>query len=183
MLQLASPARIACSLSREHTRALTCVCVRASNPAKTDTMPMQNARCPTIQAVPSARCPKTQRSADALGIGCPNLWLQPCGAATGHFLEEGIEAYLDQPLCDSRPGAAYAHLHSRRRVGSCGSTTLKAAWAERTRQVLVVHYPLVAGKIEFVNVSTPLTIEHFLPSVRGCISLGQRDALSQRSLS
>lgn len=152
-------------------------------------------------------------SAHALGIGCSNLWLQPCGAASGHSFERGVAAYLDAPLavppdqvplmltfpsvkdrgwhgahpeqtmCQSlalAPWSWFARFHDAddgrpprhapphvSRVDQRDYDALKAEWAARTTAVLLEHYPLVAGKIEFVDVSTPLTIEHFLPSGRG----------------
>jgi all-trans-retinol 13,14-reductase len=152
-------------------------------------------------------------SAESLGIGCSNLWLQPCAASAGHSLREGIAAYLEQPLavrpeqvplmltfpsvkdrswhgthpeqtmCQSlalAPWRWFARFHDAddaqpprhapqhvSRIDQRAYDELKALWAERTRQVLVEHYPLVEGKIEFVDVSTPLTIEHFLPSGQG----------------
>lgn len=44
---------------------------------------------------------------------------------------------------------------------------MKEKWGARMLAVLLQNYPQLEGKIEFCNVSTPLTIEHYLPTGSG----------------
>ena len=44
---------------------------------------------------------------------------------------------------------------------------LKAAWAARLREVFVGCYPQLEGRVEMFDVSTPLSIEHYLPTGSG----------------
>lgn len=44
---------------------------------------------------------------------------------------------------------------------------LKEKWTERLRSALLTIYPQLEGKIELFDVSTPLTIEHYLPTGSG----------------
>mmetsp|Transcript_7348 Transcript_7348/g.11549 ORF Transcript_7348/g.11549 Transcript_7348/m.11549 type:complete len:451 (+) Transcript_7348:232-1584(+) len=41
---------------------------------------------------------------------------------------------------------------------------IKDAWRERLQEAFLTYYPQLTGKIELFDVSTPLTIEHYLPS-------------------
>jgi len=148
-----------------------------------------------------------------LGIGCSNLWLQPCASETGGSIERGIAEYLAAPLgvdatqvplmltfpsvkdhgwhvdhpehtmCQTLalapwtwferhrvPGADAPPRHappSVPRAEPAEYEALKAKWAERCVRMLSAHYPRTNGRVEFVNVSTPLTIENYLPSGAG----------------
>lgn len=44
---------------------------------------------------------------------------------------------------------------------------LKSKWRERLLQVLYHHYPGIEGRVEFCDISTPLTIENYLRTGRG----------------
>lgn len=44
---------------------------------------------------------------------------------------------------------------------------IKGRWSARLKQVLLTVYPQLEGKIEMFDVSTPLSIEHYLPSTSG----------------
>jgi all-trans-retinol 13,14-reductase len=44
---------------------------------------------------------------------------------------------------------------------------LKERWTERLKQAFVAYYPHLKDKIELFDVSTPLSIEHYLPSKSG----------------
>jgi len=43
----------------------------------------------------------------------------------------------------------------------------KQKWADRCVEALLIHYPQFKDRIEFVNLSTPLTIDHYLQSTHG----------------
>lgn len=43
----------------------------------------------------------------------------------------------------------------------------KKLWGDRLTEALVIQYPKFEGKIEFVNVSSPLTMDHYLQSTKG----------------
>lgn len=151
-------------------------------------------------------------SAAELGIDCTNLWLQPAGAAHGHSLSAGVDAYLRAPLdvplgqlplmltFPSAKDRAWAAAHPRHsmcqvlalaphawfakyqgaerpaarhappalgRESQAEYDELKRRWAERCERALLEHYPSTKGRVAFVNISTPLTIEHYLPSTAG----------------
>lgn len=43
----------------------------------------------------------------------------------------------------------------------------KKKWGDKLTEALLIQYPKFKGKIEFVNVSTPLTMDHYLQSTQG----------------
>lgn len=45
-----------------------------------------------------------------------------------------------------------------------GYAALKAKWADRLKAILERQYPKTQGRIAFVDLSTPLSIDHFIPS-------------------
>ena len=59
----------------------------------------------------------------------------------------------------------YAGKRTRRRGAEYKA--LKAAWGERLTEVLLRFYPQLEGRIELVDVSTPLSIEHYLGANEG----------------
>lgn len=66
----------------------------------------------------------------------------------------------------------YAHLPTRKRGAEYKA--LKRAWGERFVKVLLRFYPQLEGRIELVDVSTPLSIEHYLSAeLGGAVGLDQ----------
>jgi len=59
----------------------------------------------------------------------------------------------------------FAELPTRKRGAEYKE--LKQAWGERFVEVLLRYYPQLEGRIELVDVSTPLSIEHYLSSDKG----------------
>jgi phytoene dehydrogenase-like protein len=59
----------------------------------------------------------------------------------------------------------YAHLPTRKRGAEYKA--LKRAWGERLVKVLVRFYPQLEGRVELLDVSTPLSIAHYLGAHRG----------------
>jgi all-trans-retinol 13,14-reductase len=44
---------------------------------------------------------------------------------------------------------------------------LKQRWSERLQEAFLIYYPQLKGKIEFFDLATPLSIEHYLPTGSG----------------
>ena len=61
--------------------------------------------------------------------------------------------------------AKYAHLQTRRRGDEY--KTFKREWGERLVALMLRFYPQLEGKIELVDVSTPLSIAHYLGANEG----------------
>lgn len=59
----------------------------------------------------------------------------------------------------------YAHLPTRKRGAEYKA--LKREWGDRFVEVLLRFYPQLEGRIELVDVSTPLSIEHYLSADHG----------------
>jgi all-trans-retinol 13,14-reductase len=59
----------------------------------------------------------------------------------------------------------YAHLPTRKRGAEYKA--LKREWGDRFVEVLLRFYPQLEGRIELVDVSTPLSIEHYLSADNG----------------
>lgn len=149
-------------------------------------------------------------TADELGVGCCNLWVQPCGS--GQSLSRGVQAYLADPLgvavgqipimltFPSEKDRAWRAAHPTR--GTCQMLALapfewfakhvpsdrraarhappnvdrpeqeaydvvKKAWVDRCLEALHARFPKTMNRVAFANLSTPATIEHYLPSGSG----------------
>jgi phytoene dehydrogenase-like protein len=53
------------------------------------------------------------------------------------------------------------------RKGQDEYNALKAQWSERLLTLLHRHFPNTKGRVEFCDLSTPLTLEHYLRAVGG----------------
>jgi len=91
---------------------------------------------------------------------------------------DGAETYGDkttcQILCTAEHAwfARHAELPTRRRGAEYKA--VKREWGERLVALLLRFYPQLEGKIELVDVSTPLSIEHYLgASEGGAVGLDQ----------
>ncbi len=134
-------------------------------------------------------------SAEELGLTCANLWYHPTDADGDMF--RAVRGFMDAPddpatdpmimvtfpsikaghtddptttcqlLCmaDYAWFERYAGQRTRRRGQEYAA--LKASWGERLVKVLLRFYPQLEGRIELVDVSTPLSIEHYLGAVEG----------------
>ena len=74
------------------------------------------------------------------------------------------------PRCRKRPGLRRGSRHappnlSRREHAKYDE--MKAQWSERLLALLHRHFPGTVGRVEFVDLSTPLTVEHYLRAVGG----------------
>lgn len=69
---------------------------------------------------------------------------------------------IEEPT--SGTAALPAWKHPKRKVEY---EDMKAKWTDRLRSALLSIYPQLEGKIELFDVSTPLTIEHYLPTGSG----------------
>ena len=65
-----------------------------------------------------------------------------------------------------KAGSRHAPPHLERH-GQGEYDEIKARWSARLLQLLHRHYPKTVGKVEFLDLSTPLTIEHYLGSYKG----------------
>ena len=65
-----------------------------------------------------------------------------------------------------RPSSKHAPPHVAR-PNQAAYDALKQRWAERLRAVLHKHYPKTVGRVVFIDISTPLTIENYLRSEHG----------------
>jgi len=75
-------------------------------------------------------------------------------------------AWFAAHQADERPAARHAPPHLPR-LQQEQYDSLKAAWRERCLELVYTHFPKVRGRVAFADVSTPLTIEHYLPSTSG----------------
>jgi all-trans-retinol 13,14-reductase len=135
-------------------------------------------------------------SPEELGLTCANLWFHPTRedgdmfGAVADFLRDPQDPDNDPmimvtfPSIKDRSAAGrdkttcqllclaeydwfekYAGRRTRRRGAEYKA--LKAEWGERLVEVLLRFYPQLKDRIELVDVSTPLSIEHYLGSDRG----------------
>lgn len=135
-------------------------------------------------------------SPEELGLSCANLWYHPTRpdgdmfGAVNDFLRDPRDRSNDPMMMVTFPsikdrGAAdrdtttcqllcmaeyawfekYAGGRARRRGQEYKA--LKAEWGERLVGLLLRFYPQLEGRIELVDVSTPLSIEHYLGSHEG----------------
>lgn len=84
---------------------------------------------------------------------------------------EGEQATADKTTCQILCMAEHAwfekHAHLPTRKRGAGYKALKRAWGERLVEILLRFYPQLEGRIELVDVSTPLSIEHYLGADEG----------------
>jgi len=84
------------------------------------------------------------------------------GYECGQILALAEWDWFKQHLEES-PWAHNAPPHVQRK-DPAGYEALKAKWSMRLEELLFRYYPQLKGKIAFMNISTPLTIEHYLRS-------------------
>lgn len=77
-----------------------------------------------------------------------------------HLPTERCQAAIDEV------GSRHAPPHLERH-GQGEYDEIKAQWSARLLQLLHRHYPKTVGRVEFLDISTPLTIEHYLGSYKG----------------
>ncbi len=134
-------------------------------------------------------------SAAELGLTCANLWYHPTRpdgdmfGAIRDFMADPENPDLDPMIMVTFPSikahstgadtttcqllcmAEYAwfekYAGKRTRRRGLEYKALKAAWGERLSEVLLRFYPQLEGRIELVDVSTPLSIEHYLGANEG----------------
>lgn len=134
-------------------------------------------------------------SAEELGLTCANLWYHPTRpdgdmfGAVADFMADPENAGHDPMIMVTFPSikagktasrtttcqllcmAEYAwfekYAGKRTRRRGAEYKALKAAWGERLTEVLLRFYPQLEGRIELVDVSTPLSIEHYLGANEG----------------
>jgi phytoene dehydrogenase-like protein len=134
-------------------------------------------------------------SPEELGLTCANLWVHPTRpdgdmfGAVNDFMRdpgdpanepmmmvtfpsikarsEGSDTTSCQLLCLA--DHAWFEKHASRRTRRRGPEykALKAEWGERLIGVLLRHYPQLEGRIGLVDVSTPLSIAHYLGTSEG----------------
>ena len=134
-------------------------------------------------------------SPEELGLTCANLWVHPTRpdgdmfGAVNDFMRdpgdpanepmmmvtfpsikarnEGSDTTSCQLLCLA--DHAWFEKHASRRTRRRGPEykALKAEWGERLIEVLLRHYPQLEGRIGLVDVSTPLSIAHYLGTSGG----------------
>lgn len=84
---------------------------------------------------------------------------------------EGAQKYGDKTTCQILCMAEYAWFeqYAERQTRKRGADykALKREWGERLVKVLLRFYPQLEGKIELVDVSTPLSIAHYLAADEG----------------
>ncbi len=134
-------------------------------------------------------------SPEELGLTCTNLWFHPTRpdgdmfGAIGDFMTDPNDPAHDPPMMVTFPSikarsggsdtttcqllcmAEYAWFekYASRRTRRRGDEykALKAAWGERLSEVLLRFYPQLEGRIGLVDVSTPLSIAHYLGTHEG----------------
>jgi len=135
-------------------------------------------------------------SPEELGLSCANLWYHPTRpdgdmfGAVGDFLRDPSDRNNDPMVMITFPSIKdrsaserdtttcqllcmaeyewfekYAGRRTRRRGEEYKAE--KAAWGERLVQVLLRFYPQLEGRIELLDVATPLSIEHYLGACEG----------------
>ena len=77
-----------------------------------------------------------------------------------HLPTERCQAAIDEA------GSRHAPPHLERR-NQAEYDEIKARWSARLLQLLHRHFPKTVGRVEFLDLSTPLSIEHYLASYRG----------------
>jgi all-trans-retinol 13,14-reductase len=84
---------------------------------------------------------------------------------------EGEQAYAGKTTCQMLCMAEHAwfekHADLPTRKRGAEYKALKREWGERLVKVLLRFYPQLEGRIELVDVSTPLSIEHYLGADEG----------------
>ncbi len=134
-------------------------------------------------------------SPEELGLTCANLWYHPTRpdgdmfGAIDDFMADPENPAHDPMIMVTFPSikardtgrgtttcqllcmAEYAwfekYAGKRTRRRGLEYKALKAAWGERLSEVLLRFYPQLEGRIELVDVSTPLSIEHYLGANQG----------------
>ncbi|KAJ1446941.1 hypothetical protein M885DRAFT_501854 [Pelagophyceae sp. CCMP2097] len=116
-------------------------------------------------------------NAAELGLECANLQLVPAGGGMSVF--EGVRAYLEDPLrvpllevlCLAKTewfAAANGGVsEGRPPKRSDAYAAMKEQWRLRLLDLLFHVYPQLKDKVAFSDLSTPLSIEYYLPSGSG----------------
>jgi len=134
-------------------------------------------------------------SAEELDVKCSNLWIHPLNDANGHDLFRCIRDFEADPEAHEPPMmVTFPSLKDRgwkrptkltcqllilaklkwfEPSGPVDGRTeayaaMKQRWSDRCVAILLRHYPQFEGRIKLVDVSTPVSIQHWLNSVEGC---------------
>lgn len=145
------------------------------------------------------------KSAEELKISSSNIWYHPATAGSKDIFEP-LEAYYKDPLGSDAPAmitfpsiksgdtkskvscqvlliaewewfSKYAHLTEAQRAKNQQYQALKKRWLDRALNVVYKFFPQVKGHVDFTDLSTPLTIKHYLEAPSGgAVGLDQTPA-------
>jgi len=93
------------------------------------------------------------------------VWPESNGKSSVQVLALAPGAWFEKHLA-SNPWARHSPPHVPR-ADQTGYDDLKRQWGERLRALLLRHYPRLKNNIAFVDISTPLTMKHYLHTEGG----------------